>query len=132
MAVRKQTAPSKTPSRATPRRSAKAPSVPPGGRLIDRDESWLQFNSRVLEEADDTSNPLLERVKFLAITASNLDEFVEIRVAGVLQRLEEGLGLPQSVDAGGLTRSERLERVRGHLHRFNADQSSCWNDRLVP
>jgi polyphosphate kinase len=132
MPPRKQTA-STTPSRtATPRRSTKAPTAPPGGRLIDRDESWLQFNSRVLEEADDPSNPLLERVKFLAITASNLDEFIEIRVAGVLQRLEEGLGLPQSVDAGGLTRGERLDRVRGHLHRFSIDQSACWNDRLVP
>jgi polyphosphate kinase len=132
MPPRKQTA-STTPSRtATPRRSTKAPTAPPGGRLIDRDESWLQFNSRVLEEADDPSNPLLERVKFLAITASNLDEFIEIRVAGVLQRLEEGLGLPQSVDAGGLTRGERLDRVRGHLHRFSIDQSACWNERLVP
>ncbi len=101
MAVRKQTASPTSPSRtAAPRRSAKAPALPPGGLLIDRDESWLQFNSRVLEEADDTSNPLLERVKFLAITASNLDEFVEIRVAGVLQRLEEGLNLPHHVDAG--------------------------------
>ena len=55
-----------------------------------RDESWLNFNRRVLEEAQDETNPLLERVKFLAITASNLDEFVEIRVAGVLQRIEDG------------------------------------------
>jgi polyphosphate kinase len=128
MAVRKQTAPKKSPSH----RSAKAPTAPPGGRLIDRDESWLQFNRRVLEEADDTSNPLLERVKFLAITASNLDEFVEIRVAGVLQRLEEGLNLPHHVDAGGLTQDQRMQRVRDSLHRFNNDQSSCWNDRLVP
>ena len=51
-----------------------------------RDESWLNFNRRVLEEAQDETNPLLERTKFLAITASNLDEFVEIRLAGVLQR----------------------------------------------
>ena len=132
MAVPKQTAPTKPPSRTAPRRSSKSAAAPPGGHLIDRDESWLQFNRRVLEEADDASNPLLERVKFLAITASNLDEFVEIRVAGVLQRLEEGLGFPQQIDAGGLTRSERLERVRDRLHLFNNDQASCWNDRLVP
>ena len=132
MAVRKQTAPKKTPPPTSPRRSAKAPAAPPGGRLIDRDESWLQFNRRVLEEADDTTNPLLERVKFLAITASNLDEFVEIRVAGVLQRLEEGLGVPQLTDAGGLTQDERMERVRASLHQFIKDQGSSWNDHLVP
>ena len=128
MAVQKQTAPKKA---STPR-AAKAPSPPTGARLIGRDESWLQFNSRVLEEAEDPSNPLLERVKFLAITASNLDEFIEIRVAGVLQQLEEGLNLPQHVDAGGLTQEQRVERLRDRLHQFNKDQSSCWNDRLVP
>ena len=132
MAVRKQTAPTKPPSRTAGRRTAKAAAAPQGGRLIDRDESWLQFNRRVLEEADDPSNPLLERVKFLAITASNLDEFVEIRVAGVMQRLEEGLNLPHHVDAGGLTQHERLERLRAQLHSYNNDQTSCWNDRLVP
>jgi len=58
--------------------------------FLSRDESWLGFNRRVLEEAEDASNPLLERVKFLAITASNLDEFFEIRIAGVLQRIEDG------------------------------------------
>src|SRR6201999_1714726 len=56
-----------------------------------RDESWMQFNRRVLEEASDASNPLLERVKFLAITGSNLDEYVEIRQAGLMQRIEDGV-----------------------------------------
>ncbi len=120
-----------TSKRAAARRSARTSIPPPGGRLIDRDESWLQFNARVLEEADDTSNPLLERVKFLAISASNLDEFVEIRVAGQLQRMEEDLGLPQHLDADGLTQNQHMERLRERLHRFTQDQSACWNERLV-
>jgi polyphosphate kinase len=57
---------------------------------FNRHESWLAFDRRVLEEAQDESNPLLERVKFLAITASNLDEFVEVRVSGLLQQVEHG------------------------------------------
>ena len=57
---------------------------------INRELSWLDFNARVLEEAQDERNPLLERVKFMAIVASNLDEFYEIRVAGLLQLHESG------------------------------------------
>ena len=59
-----------------------------------RDYSWMQFNRRVLEEAEDPANPLLERVKFLAITGSNLDEYVEIRQAGLMQRIEDGYREP--------------------------------------
>jgi len=104
----------------------------PEGHYIDRDESWLLFNRRVLEEADDHTNPLLERVKFLAITSSNLDEFIEIRVAGILQRLEESAGLPQLTDEGGLTQEQRLDRLRTLLHQFAQDQSETWNTQLVP
>ena len=58
---------------------------------LTRHASWLQFNERVFKEERDPANPLLERVKFLAITASNLDEFVEVRVAGILQQVEHGI-----------------------------------------
>ncbi len=97
-----------------------------------RDESWLKFNQRVLEEAQDPSNPLLERVKFLAITASNLDEFVEIRVAGILQRIEDGYNQPQAPDEGGLTPQERLDTLSASIAAFVREQYACWNKQLIP
>jgi polyphosphate kinase len=100
--------------------------------FFSRDESWLRFNLRVLEEAQDAANPLLERVKFLAITASNLDEFVEIRVASLLQRIEEGHNEAQAPDEGGLTLVERLEVMSTTLHDFVDAQYKCWNDQLLP
>ena len=100
--------------------------------FLSRDESWLRFNQRVLEEAEDPTNPLLERVKFLAITASNLDEFVEIRVAGILQRIEEGYNQPQPLDEGGLTPQERLDRLSERMAKFVEAQYRCWNDLLLP
>src|SRR6202789_4739522 len=98
--------------------------------FFSRDESWMRFNQRVLEEAQDESNPLLERVKFLAITASNLDEFVEIRVAGFLQRIEDGYNLAQPPDEGGLTPQERLDGLMERIHSFVEDQYRCWNELL--
>ncbi|MHB1022178.1 MAG: polyphosphate kinase 1 [Acidobacteriaceae bacterium] len=97
--------------------------------FFSRDESWLNFNRRVLEEAQDASNPLLERVKFLAITASNLDEFVEIRVAGMLQRIEDGYDQPGE---DGLTTQQTLDLLSEHMHSFVRDQYTCWNEQLLP
>jgi polyphosphate kinase len=101
-------------------------------RFFSRDESWMRFNQRVLEEAQDETNPLLERVKFLAITASNLDEFVEIRVAGFLQRIEDGYNLAQPPDEGGLTPQERLDGLMERIHSFVDAQYRCWNEQLLP
>jgi polyphosphate kinase len=100
--------------------------------FFSRDESWMRFNQRVLEEAQDETNPLLERVKFLAITASNLDEFVEIRVAGFLQRIEDGYNLAQPPDEGGLTPQERLVGLMERIHNFVDAQYRCWNEQLLP
>ncbi len=97
--------------------------------FLSRDESWLGFNRRVLEEAQDPTNPLLERAKFLAITASNLDEFFEIRIAGVLQRLEDGYN---EAAPDGKTLRESLEAIKEETHRFVADQYQCWNEQLLP
>jgi polyphosphate kinase len=97
--------------------------------FIGRDESWLSFNRRVLEEAQDRDNPLLERVKFLAITASNLDEFVEIRVAGIMQRIEDGYTEP---GFDGLTPRQTLDVVVDDMHKFVRDQYRCWTEDLRP
>ncbi len=94
-----------------------------------RDESWMQFNRRVLEEASDPANPLLERVKFLAITGSNLDEYVEIRQASLMQRIEDG-GREPGYD--GLRPDESLTALTAEIHRFVADQYECWNKHLLP
>jgi polyphosphate kinase len=96
---------------------------------LNRHLSWLQFNRRVLEEACDPRNPLLERVKFLAITANNLDEFVEVRVAGLLQEAEQKRG---EIGPDGLPPGELLPRLEIELHQFVNDQYACWRDGLVP
>src|SRR3982750_4210751 len=96
---------------------------------LNREASWLAFNRRVLEEAQDTGNPLLERLKFLSITASNLDEFFEVRMAGLVQQIEDGY-----TEAGpdGLTLVEERDVVSRDTHEFVDDQYRCWNENLRP
>jgi polyphosphate kinase len=91
---------------------------------LNRDTSWLAFNARVLEEAEDADNPLLERLKFLAISASNLDEFFEIRVAAMVQQIEDGYN-----EAGpdGLSLTDKRDILARLTHRFVDEQYECWN-----
>jgi polyphosphate kinase len=96
---------------------------------LNRHLEWLEFNRRVLEEARDIGNPLLERMKFLAITANNLDEFVEVRVASFLQRIEHG---SRSLSSDGLTVEQELDKVSAAMHVMVRDQYKCWNDELLP
>lgn len=96
---------------------------------INRETSWLAFNRRVLEEANDVTNPILERVKFLAISASNLDEFFEVRVAGLLQRIEDGF-----IDSGpdALTAAQERDLIAQETHEFVDEQYASLNLRLLP
>ena len=97
--------------------------------FLNRDTSWLAFNRRVLEEAEDEGNPLLERLKFLSISASNLDEFFEVRVAAMMQQIEDGYN-----EAGpdGLTLTAKRDVLNDLTHEFVDDQYDCWNARLRP
>jgi polyphosphate kinase len=124
--------PTKRARTKKPAAGAANPQTAVANLFFSRDESWMRFNQRVLEEAEDEANPLLERVKFLAITASNLDEFVEIRVAGILQRIEDGFNEAQQADEGGLNLVERLEKLSAQMASFVTRQYRCWNERLIP
>ena len=97
--------------------------------FLNRELSWLEFNQRVLDEALDSRNPLLERLKFFCITSSNLDEFFEVRVAGLKQQIEANSS-EQSLD--GLTPSETFHAVKARARRMVATQNSCWQKRLRP
>lgn len=98
-------------------------------QFINRELSWLEFNQRVLEEALDASNPLLERVKFFCIASSNLDEFFEVRVAGLKQQLESEV-VERTVD--GLTVSEVFQRIVKRVRRMVEEQYACWREQLQP
>ena len=96
---------------------------------INRELSFLEFNQRVLDQAFDTKVPLLERLKFLCISCSNLDEFFEIRVSGLKQLQELGGG---QLAADGMTIPEQLEAIHERAMRLVEDQYRCLNEQLLP
>src|ERR671912_2566559 len=96
---------------------------------INRELSWLAFNERVLEQAQDASHPLLERVKFLAITGTNLDEFFMVRVATILKKFRAGI---EEVSIDGQTTEEQLASIRSHALAQIDDQTACWIQSLRP
>jgi len=97
--------------------------------FINRELSWLEFNHRVLEEALDPHNPLLERVKFFCIVSSNLDEFFEVRVAGIKQQIESEV-VERTMD--GLTATETLRAIVKRVRRMVEQQYACWREELMP
>jgi polyphosphate kinase len=97
--------------------------------FINRELSWLEFNQRVLDEALDPKNPLLERIKFFCIVSSNLDEFFEVRVAGLKQQIESDV-VERSMD--GRTASDAFRDVALRVRRMVADQYACWRSQLLP
>jgi len=98
-------------------------------RYFNRELSWLEFNQRVLEEALDRRNPLLERVKFFSIVSSNLDEFFEVRVAGLKQQMQSDAAEPSP---DGLTPTACYRAIARRVRRMVDDQYACWREQLVP
>ena len=98
-------------------------------RFINRELSWLEFNQRVLDQALDAGTPLLERLKFFCITSSNLDEFFEVRVAGIKQQIEAEVS-ERSFD--GLTPSDTFRAINRRVQKMVDDQYRCWREELRP
>ena len=95
----------------------------PSPPLFNRELSWIQFNARVLEEGLDCTLPLLERLKFLSIFSTNLDEFFMVRVAGLKGQVRAGVA---DTSPDGLTPSEQLGRIAEVVSQLASDQQTCW------
>src|SRR6267142_560139 len=97
--------------------------------FINRELSWLAFNRRVLEEAQDPTQPLIERIKFLNIFSSNLDEFFEIRVAGIKQQIESETS---EVGPDGLSPTETFNNIQRVTRELVATEYKLWNEEILP
>lgn len=94
-----------------------------GPRLLNRELSWLSFNTRVLEEAGNETQPLLERLRFLSISAANLDEFYMVRVAGIKGQIRAGVTHPSD---DGLTPVQQIEAIQQETHKLMTEQHAIW------
>src|SRR6266852_3118905 len=114
---------------APPKAPAEKPQLSAPENFINRELSWLEFNRRVLEEAQDPTQPLIERVKFLTIFSSNLDEFFEIRVAGIKQQIES-----ETSDFGpdGLSPTDTFNSIQRVVRELMAAQYTLWKEELLP
>ena len=97
-----------------------------GAKYFNRELSWIEFNARVLHEATRKDLPLLERLKFLAITASNFDEFFQVRVASIKRQFKEN---PYKTDASGLTPVVRLKKISDRCHQITTSLRNTYRGR---
>lgn len=119
-----ETAPAKTAVKRTPNaKPDRQKAAVTGARLLNRELSWLAFNSRVLEEAENKTHPLLERLRFLSISAANLDEFFMVRVAGIKGQIRAGVTQPSD---DGMTPAQQIEAIQKEAHKVMREQHAIW------
>jgi polyphosphate kinase len=124
------TLPTRERAAAAAAAAAAPPEVPIGPqRYLNRHLSWLDYSSRVLAQAEDAAEPLLERAKFIAIFSSLVDEFFQVRVGGLVEQLHAGLS---TVSADGMTTEEQLRAIRERVADLVATQMRIWREQLVP